>query len=143
MDAIAEAIRARVESKGWHVFMHRRLSLDATQDQLPAITVDFGEDQPADSQLLDSLGSALSVMTTCRAVEAEESALRSLLLDMRVECHRGVMADRRQGLSFVVSTFYGGASAPEIDPEGEAFSGGLTSTWLVQYRMSLTDPTSD
>jgi len=120
---------------------HRRFSLDPEQDELPAITIDFGEDRRADSSVLSSITSQLSVECTAVVMASLEADLRTRLLELRAEIHRAVMANHRLGLPDVVSTtFYGGAGAPAIDADGEQFVGELTSTWLVLYEMSLSDP---
>lgn len=141
IDAVAGLVRARVEASGVKVFTHRRHTLDPEQDELPAISVDYGEDRAAETRTLNSIDSILSVECTAVASSALEAELREDLLELRAQAHRSVMADRRLGLpQFVVNTFYGGANAPAIDADGEQLVGELTSTWLVHYRMSLEDP---
>ena len=140
IDAIAALVLARV-GPSVKVFTHRRFTLDPEQDELPAITVDYGEDRKADSSTLGSITSLLSVECTAVVVAPLEADLRATLLELRAQIHRAVMANHRLGLPDIVSTtFYGGASAPGIDAEGEQLVGELTSTWLVLYDMSLSDP---
>lgn len=123
------------------VYTHRRLTLDPDQDELPAITVDYGEDRRADSQTLGMIDSLLAVEITAVRAASDEAVLRSGLLDLRTEIHRAVMANPRFGIpDVVVSTYYNGATAPEFNVEGEQLIGALTSTWLVHYRMELSDP---
>lgn len=145
VDAVASLITARVQAEGVHVFTHRRLSLDPEQDEMPAISVDYGEDARAQSQTTLAIDSVLSVETTVVVSEPDEFGCRTRLLDLRREIHRAVMAgDRRLGLPvFVVTTSYGGANAPSLFAEGKNIVGELTSTWLVLYRMELNDPGND
>lgn len=141
IDAVAGLVRARVEAGGTKVFTHRRYSLAGDQDELPAISVDFGEDQRADSVFIGAIDSVLAVQVTAVSQDPDEKALRLKLMELRTESHRAVMADQRLGIgSVVVTTFYGGASAPDIGTDGEQHVGELTSTWLVRYRMAPTDP---
>lgn len=140
LDAVAALVRARVEASGVKVFTHRRYTLDPEQDELPAISVDYGEDRKADTRTLNSIDSVLEVQCTTVVQSPHEDDLRSKLLDLRAEIHRAVMANHRLGLAFVSTTYYGGASAPLLDEEGEYLQGELTSTWLVLYEMSLSDP---
>lgn len=144
LDAVAALVLARVNASGnsgVKVFTHRRFTLDPEQDELPAISIDYGEDRPAESRSLSSIGSVLSVECTAIVMSPHEDELREKLLELRAEIHRAVMANPRLGLpDVVVSTFYGGAGAPAIEAEGEQLVGALTSTWLVRYQMSLSDP---
>jgi hypothetical protein len=145
LEAVASLVRARLDASGSHsgvkVFTHRRFTLDPEQDELPAISVDYGEDRRADSSVLSAISSTLTVECTAVVVAPLEYDLRTKLLELRAEIHRAVMANHRLGLPDVVSTtFYGGASAPAIDADGEHLVGELTSTWLVLYEMSLSDP---
>ena len=144
VDAIAALVRARVQTTGVHVYTHRRLSLDPDQDEMPAISVDYGEDSRAESQTTLMIDSVLSVECTAVVSEPDEFDCRKRLLDLRAEIHRAVMTDRQLGLPvFVVNTSYGGASAPSLFAEGKNIVGELTSTWLVHYRMELDDPGND
>lgn len=141
IDAVAALVLARVGASGVKVFTHRRYTLDPEQDDLPAITVDYGEDRRAESSTLNKITSLLTVECTAVVVAPTESELRSNLLELRAEIHRAIMANHRLGLPDVVSTtYYGGAAAPAIDADGEQLVGELTSTWAVLYEMSLTDP---
>lgn len=144
VDAVASLITARVQDLGVKVYTHRRLSLDPEQDEMPAISVDFGEDRRADSQTTLMIRSALSVEVTVIVSESDEYDCRTRLLDLRREVHRAVMADQRLGLSdFVVTTSYGGAEAPSIAAAGRKVAGELTSTWPVLYTTELNDPGDD
>jgi hypothetical protein len=143
LDAVASAITTRLglSQSAVKVFTHRRFTLDPEQDELPAVSVDYGEDTKADTSTLGMIDSVLAVQATAVIQDTDEASLRTRLLELRAEIHRAVMSDRRLGLpDFVVSTYYAGASAPAIDPEGEQLVGELTSNWLVHYRMELTDP---
>lgn len=141
LTAVRDAIAARVEASGVRVYTHRRLSLDPEQDELPAITVDYGEDRRADSQTLGKIASDLFVEVTAIVAKPTEPEAREKLLELRAEIHRAVMASPKQGIpDVVVSTFYGGAAAPEVDTDGEQIVAALVSTWIVRYRMELADP---
>lgn len=144
LDRTVELVAARVTAKGHKVFKHRRLSLASEEDQLPAHSVDFGEDQRAENKFIGSINSVLTVQTTAVMQAATEPELKAALLEMRREQHRAVMADARLGLSdFVINTLYGGAAEPEILTDGESLTGILTSSWLVLYRMNTLDPGDD
>lgn len=139
VDAIAAIIAARVQPPGAHVFTHRRLSVDPYQDELPLVSVDFGDDTPAadNTQFIDSV---LTVPTTAVAVGPEERDVKLKLLELRREVHRAIMADPTLGLAFVVYTNYGGAAEPVYETDGELLVGELTSNWFVHYRMNVLDP---
>lgn len=141
IEAIAALVRARVEGPlGCKVYTHRRLSLDPEQDEIPAISVDFGEDTPA-VQSIGFIDSILTVPVTAIAREPTEPELREKLLELRREVHIAILADVKLGLpSFVIQAAYGGAEAPDVDVSGDMTAGTLTSNWLVHYRMNFTDP---
>jgi hypothetical protein len=146
VDAVASLVTARVQPTGVHVFTHRRLSLDPEQDEMPAISVDYGEDSRADGQTTRMIDSVLSVEVTAVVSEKDEYDCRTRLLALRREIHRAVMADQRLGFGaqgFVVTTSYGGASAPQLAASGRTIDGEIVTTWLVHYRMELTDPGND
>lgn len=138
--AAAEIIRARVEPKGIHVYAHRRLSLDPESDELPAISVDFGPDEPADQETTHYVDSKLTVQATAVAASFDEIELRRQLLELRREAHIALLADETLGLEFVVQATYGGADEPEFGTSGAKLLGVLTSSWIFYYRMNRSDP---
>lgn len=140
LNAIVTAITAAVQPTGVKVFAHRRLTLLADQDELPAISVDFGEDNPAQELTGGYFDSLLSCQITAVAVAREEADLKTELLDLRRRIHVALMADRTLGLSFVVNTHYGGTEAPQIDASVDPIVGELVSVWNVYYRMNIADP---
>lgn len=123
-------------------FKHRVLSLSQPEGDVPARSVRFGEDVPIDDDgasnfaFLDSL---LAIEIDHKVLEVDEETALSALMEMRRETHIALMADRSLGLSFVIDTRYGGASAPARDIT-ELCAGVLTSRWFVHYRMTITDP---
>ena len=142
IDAVAAAITATAPS-GHKVFTHRRESLSEEQDELPAHSVDFGEDQPveAGSTHLDgTIGSLLTVNVTSVTTAVEEHLLRALLLEMRAEVHVAIKRTQDLELPFVIDTHYGGANPPEVDVSGDTLVGELTSVWGVRYEMPLHSP---
>lgn len=142
VDAVVSAIRSSAPSTV-KVYAHRRLSLAEDQDELPAISVDFGEDQPFDDDGASNMAfidSLLNINITAIVSGAEERDLKADLLRHRREVHVSLMSDRTLGLGFVVDTRYLGADSPEIDTDGEFLVGSLTSTWAIHYRMNIADP---
>ena len=107
---------------------------------LPAISVDFGEDNPAQELTGGYFDSLLSCQITAIVARPEEQDVRTELLDLRRQIHKAIAADRTLGLSFVVNTHYGGTDAPEIDVTGDVVVGALMSAWNVYYRMNIADP---
>lgn len=144
LDAVASAVRARVEAKGQKVYIHRRLTLSLEQDELSAHSVDYGEDQRLDQQFVGVIDSELSVQTTAMVAKPTEQEVRTTLLDMRREQHRAIMGSPRLNIpNLVVTTRYGGAQEPEIAIDGEFVVGALTSVWRVHYQVTETDPGND
>lgn len=140
VDAIVAAITAQVGPSGAKVYAHRRLTLLADQDELPAISVDFGEDNPAQELTGAYFDSLLSCQITAVAAAREEADLKTELLDLRRQIAIALMADRTLGLAFVVNTHYGGTEAPQIDASVDPIVGELVSVWNVYYRMNIADP---
>jgi len=126
------------------VFAHRRLSVGIDNDELPAISVDFGEDVPVGDQgaydLDGELQSLLTLNVTAVVTDVEEGALRSRLLELRAEIHRALRRNRGLSLPFVMDVLYGGSLAPDIDVSGETLIGELTSQWGVRYSMHNDTP---
>jgi hypothetical protein len=140
LDAAAALLSELVTPLGMKVFTHRRETLDADQDELPAYSIDAGEDVPSDGHLR-GINSVLDVVFTAVVSEPFEPDVRKKLLDMRAlvdtllydqQTHRG---QQRLGLTFVYGIAYGGASAPETNSDGERCTGSLSSTWKVAYEM--------
>lgn len=142
LDAVA-AILAANTSMGASIYTHRILSVSEADQELPAVSVRYGADTPADDDgalnfaFLDSL---LELQIVALASGIDEQAVLAMLLDLRRQIHISLMADRSQGLAFVIDTRYGGASAPEIDASTELVRGRLEQRWLVHYRMNISDP---
>src|ERR1700741_718450 len=91
LDAVAELVRARVNASGnsaVKVLTHRRFTLDPEQDELPAISIDYGEDRPSESESLGSIYSTLSVECTAFVSSPLEAEIRKKLLELRAEIHR-------------------------------------------------------
>jgi hypothetical protein len=123
------------------VYPLRTFSLAEDQGEIPAVCVNFGDDNPADDyQTLDDVASALEVFTTSYLLADEEPELKRSLLDVRKEIHKAIVADSTLGLSFVLSIAYGGAAAPERDATGERLAGSQVSRWIVTYSMNPNDP---
>ena len=142
IDAIASYVKAYSPSTV-EVHTHRRLSLSC-DEELPAISIDFGEDTPfagdGSSMLDGTIESLLTVNVTAVASDVEERALRKKLLEMRTHVHRAIKTVRKLELEFVTGTLYGGALAPEVDVSGDAIIGELTSQWGVIYEMDEDNP---
>jgi hypothetical protein len=141
LDAAVAAIPATAQS----VFKHRRDSLSDAEQELPATSVDEGDDQPLDddgASNVSFIDSMLTVETTAFARESDEATLKAKLGELRVINHKAMMgSDRTLGLTaFVIDVKYGGSDAPEIERAGEMFAGKQTSRWFVHYRMNITDP---
>ncbi len=143
IDAVVDAIKSFVPSN-IKVYPHRRMSLIDDQDELPAISVDYGEDEPIGddgSEFLDgNIASLLTVNVTGLASEIEESLLRRSLLELRAHVHVAVKRNKDLGLPFVLDTHYGGANQPDVNVDGDTLIGELTSVWGVRYERNLNTP---
>lgn len=141
VDQVAALINARLQSKGCHVYTDRRESLDPDQDEMPAISVDYGDDA-FNFEGEDYIDSTLSVLVTALVRLPTSEEVREKLLELRTEIHKAVCADRTLGLDFVIDVVIEGASAtaPEISARGGGIAGGQMHTWPIKYRMNFEDP---
>lgn len=140
LDAIATLVRTRVEPSGVHVYTHRRESLSAEQDELPAISIDYGEDSPT-TGVISEFRSVLTVEARAKVQATTAAELHDKLFELRAEFHIAVMPNNGNlGLPFVISTLYGGAGAPDISAAGSQLTAELLCNWLVRYTMDLADP---
>ena len=143
IDAVADAIKSTVPSN-INVYAHRRESLAEDQDELPAISVDFGEDEPIGDDGSDKLDGTITSLLTVNvsglASDIEESLLRRSLLQLRTHAHVAIKRNKDLGLPFVLDTHYGGANPPDVNVEGDTLIGELTSVWGVRYELRLDTP---
>ena len=140
--AVADAMRQHTDTP-INVFEHRALTLADHQDELPAISVDFGEDAPFDadgSTGFDFNQSILTVNVTIVVSDTDERDVREDLLNFRKEVHKAIMYRDLRDLAGVISVNYGGAEAPEIIAEGDAFLGALVCIWGVMYQTPIDNP---
>lgn len=143
LTAAAAAIAAR-SSLGATVFVHRDATLSAPDNELPAICVQAGADQPIGGETgatnLAFYDSAFEIVCVAIAVAVGESELIDELFRLRSEIHLALRADTSIGLAFVMDTQYMGAAVPTIDAAAENMVGRLETYWRVLYRMATIDP---
>jgi len=125
-------------------YLHRELSLSDEDQELPALCVRNGQDQPLSDlgavnfAFIDSL---LEVRVAAYAKGATEIDVATELARMRAVTHRALLGtDRTLGLSFVIDTRYGGADRPEFDSNVSRIGGMQESVFFVHYRMNIADP---
>jgi hypothetical protein len=142
VDAISERIAGSTTLNVAAVFVHRSLSLSENQGELPAVTVNVGDDTPAEEYftLAGLIGSQLAVLTSGYVLGTSEAAVKRELLRIRTEIHKAIKTTEVLGLPFVVKLDYGGAAAPELNSENEVIAGTQESRWLVTYVMNPDDP---
>lgn len=148
-DQIIDAIVSRLQASVTlgialeNVFAHRTLSLAEDQGELPAITVNFGDDVPNDEYTILSalIGSTLEVLTVAYLTGDNEHDLkRALVAAARTETQKAINLRETLDLDFVIKVEYGGARAPELNAEAELMAGAQESRWLVTYQMNPDDP---
>lgn len=123
-----------------NVYVHRTLPLNDAGLQLPAISVNYGEDRPAreyqgDEDDESTIESLLQVECAIYARENGEEALRQTLLRLRTGVQNVVLRDLQLGLDFVLHVNYGGASTPITDGTADRIAGALPVLFVVQYEM--------
>jgi hypothetical protein len=137
LEAVAAAV-ANATPSSVSVFTHRRNSLSADAGELPAISVDYAEDEAAESgvDLSGIIQSVLTVNVTALVTDADEAPVRTGLLDIRALVHAAIAGGL--GLDFVLGVEYAGAAPPDVYVEGEAVVGELTSAWRILYEILIT-----
>jgi hypothetical protein len=139
VDAVADRVLARVQASGTKVFKHYRFRLDDEQDELPAISIDYGDDQPSGGTLTE-YESVLTVEANAIASEAYAEELHAKLMELRAEVHIALRTDPKLGLPFVLTTEYGAVDKPEVSTRGEKLVGACVARWLVTYNLDFTNP---
>lgn len=145
IDAVVALLQQGVTSiDGSNVLPHRSLSLSDQSGELPALTVNFGKDEPniefagADGDsLIDSI---VELRITAHVRGDQESIVKRTLLAVRGEVQSAMLRDPNLGLDCVVYTNYGGADEPDFDSSSDAIVGRLPILFLVHYRMSAANP---
>ena len=146
MDAVQVILQAHAQLADANVLQHRVLSLSDEAQELPAISITFGDDATIDEDgasnfaFIDSLQTLVFRIVVEAAAGDEEEHAISALQDLRRGIHMALMADRSQGLAWVIDTRYGGADPPVISRESERLCGSLDCRLTVHYRMNIADP---
>jgi hypothetical protein len=145
IDAVVVAIKAQpdLQVSASNIYAHRTLTLADDQGEMPAITVNAGDDAPASDQGSDNLSfidSTLVLSIISYVIEDTEELVKQQLFDHRRRVHQAIMLDDTIGLSFVIACRYGGAAAPEMDATSERVAGSMESHWNIFYRMNFSDP---
>lgn len=139
VDTVAELVLARVQASGTKVFKHFRFRADDEQDELPAVSIDYGEDQPSGGTLTE-YESVLTVEAVAMAEGVDAEELHEKLMELRAEVHIALRADPTLGLSFVTTTEYGPVEKPDVSARGEKLCGVCSARWLVTYNLNFSDP---
>lgn len=142
LDAVETLLTANA-SLGAAVHKQRAETLSQEEQEVPAVAISMGDDDPAGdlgAVNLTFLDSLLSLNCTAVATAPNEPELIAALLELRRQIHVTLMADRSLGLGFVIDVRYQGAVAPEINTAGKYMVGRLETRWAVHYRMNTTDP---
>lgn len=131
MQAVAAAVTG-LAATGSNVERGRVIPFETA----PGISVSMADDdtQSVMSGLVDS---ALELELTAHA-KVIDSLPETELNQIRAEVYAALMADRTQGLPFVIDTIPLGADKPEISGEADQPTGQLVTRWQVKYRHSLS-----
>lgn len=145
IDAIVAALRVSTDLPipAQNVFAHRTLSLSDDQGELPAATVNEGDDAATSDLGNDNLAfidSLMDVAVVTYAIGTDEVSVKRALAVQRRFVHAAIMADPTLGLNFVIGVRYAGAPKPELDASTQHTVGSRESLWRVHYRMNITDP---
>ena len=155
---ILNAIQAELldsNAFGDRVYLQRDIALSELEQELPAVCVFMGPNEPlveytsdslipADGLLADdglqSFDFRLTVIITVVAAAAKESDVLVELLVLDSAVQASVMAARMHGLDeFVIGTApKGHPEGPQIEAGGERIAGSLESRYGVDYQLQAT-----
>lgn len=148
--ALASRLETALKPKGAHVYTHRGETLDGGQDELPGVSVDFGELEIVE-ETEDELYCTLAVPITLVVKVADEAEAKSAVMRLARQAHVAIMVTPAAGLpwrvalglAFVITVQPLGWDAPEFDTSGEEVVGKLTTNWRVQFKTDVDDPGDD
>ena len=114
------------------------------QDELPAYSVDIGPLELIEQLSGGIVRARLAVFVTSIALDPSESVARELVIDMQRQAHIAILgtAQTKLGLaSFVDFTTFDGWPEPlTVEFDGDEALALLLASYLVDFRMNLTDP---
>lgn len=146
-EQIVQAAKSAIATQsgiGASVRAHDSMELNAEDQELPAVSVNEGEDSPPDEDGSANLGYVDSILQLKLVLKCQGSTQQEVsteLFRLRAVTHRAMLAaPRTLGLDFVFGIRYGGASEPEYSTDGSPLAGRMECAFSVPYRMNLTDP---
>lgn len=123
--------------------VYRSRTADLADANLPALVVSLGPDTPRSdggSSSWSYIDGDLEIQIAGVVKETSDSAAEEKLNLIRKEVTIALMADYRQGLSFVMNTTEGQA-APELE-RSDKVRGTMRMAFTFHYRRSRTDPSA-
>lgn len=106
---------------------------------LPALCVYMGEDKVIGQYSQAKFDCELTVNIEA-VVKASTAQVDTTLNLIREQVTIALQSDYTQGLSYVLNTTEGDASAPELSGDGEQTSAAQKLEWKFHYRRSRTNP---
>ncbi len=137
-EQIVDAIVARFKAQAdigvnpANIFANRSLSLGDDQGEIPAITVNFGDDERDDFSQAGAIWSDLEIEIALFN-RAPEDQIKHLLLEMREKVEYALAIDQNIGLAFVLQMKWENAIKPKIDSSSELTAGEVTVNYRVKY----------
>lgn len=109
------------------------------RDELPAIDIRIGEEEPEDAQSAETYIGRLTVEVELFVADAEEN-VSSAVLALRQQMHTAIMGGDFSGLVMAIRP----AGATEItrNTDGSIPTGAQTAHFQMLFQHALTDPAS-
>jgi hypothetical protein len=124
-----------------NVFAMRSISISESDGQLPAITIEYGDDNNVPTSQFNSVWSELAIRLTVYDRQEDEPALHQSLLNIRSQIESILGRDVSLGLvDVVLMTKYESTSAPEFDSTSDKIVGRFRSNWRVTYVLNSLTP---
>ena len=136
-ESIMQAVTTKVTglaTTGARVFRGRVRTIETA----PALTVEMGADNvDEDRSSYPRIRRELNIKITAHIKNNTDPD--SDLNTIREEVYNALMADRTQGLSYVIDTESIGDDEPELSGESEKITGSQLMNFVVKYSHSWTD----
>lgn len=109
-----------------------------SDEQLPAVGLFQGADDPVEEQPLGFSDQLLEVRTQVAAKSTREH-IETDLNELRRQVHLILTKPNALALAYVIDVIPVGAEEPELDGSSEQFIGTMVVRWVVHYRHKYED----
>ena len=138
IDALVTTLEASPNITAGSVYRSRVAPFSDTE--LPAYSIEIGQDVPMSDLGPDNVAFIdweQAIFIDCYA-KSVATNIDAIFLTMRNYVHVALMADYKQGVSFVITTIPAGAEEPVLDDSGEQKTMVYRVNFIFRLRTSIT-----